>query len=146
MSFNLGSFGFSIKTGYGVLKMLQSMVDKSSGVDDQGRPFKLFFYNMALGESYQVVVPPNGIRYSQDVSKNMIWYYDLRFTIVAPLEAVAFGHGNKWRTLGASAIQAGVDIAKNAVKDLVDPLLEEGLEVTAQSFRASEAENSEEDY
>lgn len=142
LSFNFNGLGASVKTGYGVLKILQAMIDKSNGVDERGRPFKLFFYNMALGESYQVVVPPNGVRYSQDLSKNMIWYYDLRFTIVAPLEAVAFGKADSWKAFGVAAAQQAVDITAGAVKDLVDPMLEETLEVRASSFRKAVPEDS----
>ena len=98
--------------------MLQAILDKSVGTDDNGKPFRLIFYNLAFGESYQVVVPPNGVRFYQDMSNNMIWCYDLRFTIVAPLEALAcFNKKKQWMQLAASAIQGGVDVAASAVED-----------------------------
>lgn len=62
---------------------------KSNGVDKDGLPFRLYFYNMALGESYLVVVPPTGLVLNQSLQRNMIWEYSLTMTAIAPLEAVA---------------------------------------------------------
>lgn len=115
------TFNTAVKTGYGVIKMLQAILSKSVGHDNQGRPFRLFFYNMAFGESYQVVVPPNGTRFYQDVSNNMIWNYDLRLTVVAPLDAVV-KDSRKWKQLSASAIQGSVDIVSSEVKSVVGDL------------------------
>lgn len=112
------TFNTTVKTGYGVVKMLQAILSKSVGHDDQGRPFRLFFYNMAFGESYQVVVPPNGVRFYQDLSNNMVWNYDLRLTVVAPLDAVVKDN-RKWNQLAASAIQGGVDIVGSEVRKAV---------------------------
>lgn len=112
------TFNTAVKTGYGVIKMLQAILSKSVGHDNQGRPFRLFFYNMAFGESYQVVVPPNGMRFYQDISNNMIWNYDLRLTVVAPLDAVV-KDSRKWKQLSASAIQGSVDIVSSEVKSIV---------------------------
>lgn len=115
------TFNTAVKTGYGVIKMLQAILSKSVGHDNQGRPFRLFFYNMAFGESYQVVVPPNGMRFYQDISNNMIWNYDLRLTVVAPLDAVV-KDSRKWKQLSASAIQGSIDIVSSEVKSIVGDL------------------------
>lgn len=115
------TFNTAVKTGYGVIKMLQAILSKSVGHDNQGRPFRLFFYNMAFGESYQVVVPSNGMRFYQDISNNMIWNYDLRLTVVAPLDAVV-KDSRKWKQLSASAIQGSVDIVSSEVKNVVGDL------------------------
>lgn len=122
VNFGLGKFDFAIKTGYGVIKMLQAILDKSVGVDKHGRPFKLFFYNLAFGENYQVVVPPNGVKFYQDLSNNMIWCYDLRLSIIAPLEAVSTNKG-KWLALASSAISEGVSVAGSVVEDAVSSTL-----------------------
>lgn len=114
-------FNTAVKTGYGVVKMLQAMLNKSVGHDSAGRPFRLFFYNMAFGESYQVVVPSNGVRFYQDLSNNMIWNYDLRLTVVAPLDAVV-KDSKKWKQLAASAIKGSVDIVSTEVKNVVGSL------------------------
>lgn len=82
------AFDINIKNGFGAAKILQAIVSKSNGVDKDGKPFRLYFYNMALGENYMVVIPPNGISFSQNVNKNMIWEYNINMTVIAPLEAV----------------------------------------------------------
>lgn len=82
------SFDASVKTGYGALKILQSIISKSNGVDENGKPFRLYFYNPALGESYLVIVPPNGFSCSQSEQRNMVWDYTLNMIAVAPLEEV----------------------------------------------------------
>lgn len=87
LAFSLGVFNVSVKTGYGLIKILEAMVDKSVGLDKKGKPCKLYFYNMALGESYLVTVAPGGLQLSQDLGKNMIWNYTLTMQIVSPLEA-----------------------------------------------------------
>lgn len=115
------TFNVAIKTGYGVIKMLQAILSKSVGYDNQGRPFRLFFYNMAFGENYQVVVPPNGTRFYQDISNNMIWSYDLRLTVVAPLDAVV-KDSKKWKRLAASAIQGSIGIVSSEIKNVVGDL------------------------
>lgn len=84
---NISALGFdvAVKTGYGALNILRAIIAKSNGIDSKGRPFKLIFYNMALGESYLVVVPPNGLVVEQNMSKNGIWSYNLPLTIISPL-------------------------------------------------------------
>jgi len=81
-------FNQFIKTGYGVIKLLQSIIHKSDGSDQRG-PYRLYFYNFALGESYLVVAPSKALVLEQnDTNMNMIWHYTLNLTIVAPLELV----------------------------------------------------------
>ncbi len=88
-SLKSASFDPSVKNGYGCTKILQAIISKSNGVDKDGLPFRLYFYNMALGESYLVVVPPTGLVLNQSLQRNMIWEYSLTMTAIAPLEAVA---------------------------------------------------------
>ena len=88
MTVKTPDFSAGVKTGFGVTKILQAMLNKSSGVGANGKPFRLYLYNLALGESYLVVVPPNGFTLSQNLQKNMIWEYSINFTIIAPMEAI----------------------------------------------------------
>lgn len=106
------SFDPSVKNGYGCTKILQAIISKSNGVDKDGLPFRLYFYNMALGESYLVVVPPAGLSLSQNLQKNMIWEYSLTMTAIAPLESVAGEKKAKTaltKICTAAAIQKGVN-------------------------------------
>lgn len=106
------SFDLGVKTGYGVMKIIKAMLSKSVGLGPDGKPLRLYFYNMALGESYLVVIPPSGAQFTQDVSKNMIWNYNITMIAVAPLELVANKKNAKnWliNGLASSTIQSGVN-------------------------------------
>ena len=79
-------FDVAIKTGYGCIKILQSIINKAAGTDDRGKSFKLYLYNPALGESYLVVPTPNPLVFSQnDSQSNMIWQYVLNLIAIAPI-------------------------------------------------------------
>ena len=73
----------------------------------------MFFYNLALGESYLVVVPPNGITFSQNEQRNMVWDYTLNMIAVAPLESV------KNASSGSSLIKkTATAVIQKSVNDL----------------------------
>lgn len=117
------NFDASLKTGYGCIKTLQAIIDKSNGVDENGFPMQLYFYNMALGESYLVTIPPSGISFAQNIQKNMIWEYNLNMTVIAPLEAV-LGSSKVTSSITqmctAAAIQKGVnDLASLLTSNMV---------------------------
>jgi hypothetical protein len=79
-NFQQQTFSKVLKTGYGCCKVLERMCDLSSQLDQDGNPYSLFFYNLALGNSYLVEV--THFRFSQDMSSNMIWNYALGMTAV----------------------------------------------------------------
>ena len=58
---------FGIKTGFGCIKILQSIINKAKSHDGNGRTFRLYFYNPALGESYLVVPTKNPLSFSLDL-------------------------------------------------------------------------------
>lgn len=76
-------FDPSIKNGYGCIKVLQSICDKSVMVDNTGLPVKLFFYNPILGDNYLVKVLDFTSSMSRDT--NRLIYYTLRLKAIAPL-------------------------------------------------------------
>lgn len=76
-------FSSKIKTGFGCIKILERICDMSKQVDTYGNPYRLYFYNPALGNSYQVEVTAMSIPQGKDT--NMIWNYSLTLTCVAPL-------------------------------------------------------------
>ena len=117
---NYPSFNIAAKNGYGIIKILQAIVNKSVGLDDEGKPFKLYFYNMALGESYLVAIPPSGAQFSQDVSKNMVWFYSITMKTLAPLDAVREEQeGSLRKELSATAVAAGVSMVAQGVNDIM---------------------------
>ena len=100
---SFSEFDVGVKTGYGVLKILKAIASKSVG---------LYFYNMALGESFLVVIPPSGVQYTQDLARNMIWNYNLTMIALAPMEAVSrriSAQTSSLNTLVSSAVQTGVN-------------------------------------
>lgn len=114
------SFDMNVKNGYGAIKILKAIISKSNGLDSTGKPFKLYFYNMAFGESYLVTVPQGGLTVSQQQGKNMIWRYSLTLTILAPLsQSKGESKGNLVSSLTSAAIQKGVnDIVKSVTNIL----------------------------
>ena len=80
-------FEVAIKTGFGCVSILRSIINKASGTDDKGHPFKLFFYNPSLGESYLVVPSPGNplVISLNDSNNNMIHQYSLNLTAIAPI-------------------------------------------------------------
>lgn len=90
-------FDISVKTGFGASRILKAIISKSNGVDNDGKPFRLYFYNMAFGENYLVTIPPSGAEFSMNLQKNMIWEYNINMTVIAPLEAVKIHQGQvRW--------------------------------------------------
>jgi len=82
-----GSMSSTIKTGYGCVKYMQTLLQRSrerDGEDNESR--MLFFHNHLLGESY--LVEPESVTYEMTLSTNMMWNYILTMTILAPLSAV----------------------------------------------------------
>lgn len=109
------AFDPTIKTGFGCIKILQSICDKSDGLDDLGKPFKLYLYNMALGESYWVKV--NRLTLNQEKTKNMIWGFSLQLQAIARLEHVT--KKSMLKRLGVSILQTEVNsLAGGLYRDL----------------------------
>ena len=85
--FGLVGLNGQVKSGYGAMNILRAIVSKSVGVDKLGAPFRLYFYNMALGESYLVSVPAGGLVVDTNVQgSNFLWNYTLTLDILASME------------------------------------------------------------
>ena len=112
-------FSAEIKTGYGATKLLQKILDSSNKLSQSGIPNKLYFYNMAFGESYLVEVNPQGVSFSQSEDQNMIWGYSLSMSAVANLEDVLAldKKESAKRLLNVSNIQ---NIANTVANDIVN--------------------------
>lgn len=79
-------FDENVKTGYGCTKILESMINDTNVIDDNGGVKTLVFHNLALGNSY--IVRPQSLRLSQSQQSNMIWNYSLKLKSLAPLSAL----------------------------------------------------------
>ncbi len=114
-------FNVGVKTGYGAFRILKAIINKANGIDNLGRPFNLFFYNLALGESYLVAVSPSGFIGTQSLDKNMIWSYSLSLTTLAPIESIKneLRQNSLIRVLGVNAVQQGINAVANNLVDVV---------------------------
>ena len=106
-----------IKSGYGTMKLLESIVEKSAGLDRYGEPMKLYLYNPTLGHSYLVVV--ESFRPHQDrQTSNMIWQYNISFNVIAPLDRL-LGKDTGTSLLSSTkmnVLQKGVNLVANSIK------------------------------
>ena len=78
-------FDKKTKTGYGCLKILESIVKEASVVDDIG-PRRLIFYNPAFGTSY--IVKPINFKISMGQENNMLHAYSLQLKGVADVTSL----------------------------------------------------------
>lgn len=107
-------FSSFAKTGYGCVKILESMKEKSKQLDENGKPHILYFYNPILGNNYQVEF--TNFTHMQDVNQhNMLPAYNIQLTAVAPLDSL-FGYSLKsaLKNLSIGVLQKGAnEIAVN---------------------------------
>ena len=79
-------FTLNVKTGYGLAKELERIYKKNGQLDDKNNniPFRINFYNFAFNQSY--IVEFNNLQFTQSQDKNVLWYYNLTMTAVAPAD------------------------------------------------------------
>ena len=78
---SFGQENVIIKTGFGLTKMLEKILDSAWKLDDKQKPHILIFSNYARNNSY--VVEPLQMSFSQGVDNNMIWVYSIELKAVA---------------------------------------------------------------
>lgn len=110
-------FNPKLKTGYGTTKILESIVEKSKGVDQFNRSYRLFLYNPALGHNWLVKI--NSINLSMDrTSSNMMWQYNMQLTAIAPLDRVkSTKKGTLILATGISSLQSGLNALASNLLD-----------------------------
>ncbi len=79
-------FNPKIKTGYGLVKVLETIVNKSQDLDQFEKPYSLHLYNLALGNNY--LIKATGLTYKQDIGSNMIWNYTLQIKAIGDLDTI----------------------------------------------------------
>jgi hypothetical protein len=120
MSFN--NYSNYIKSGYGCIKILQNIIKTSNKLDGKFKPYQLYFYNMALGEYYLVVIPPGGFNLNQDYGSNMIWNYSLNMLALAKMEDIRSIEKNKDsmnNALNTSFIQRTINSLAGEIKNIL---------------------------
>jgi len=121
VTFDTPIFSTSLKTGYGCNKVLQKILEDSQKLDNNGKPKRLYFYNLGFGESYLVTVPPAGRVFSQTEDQNMIWSYQVNMTILAPLNQLSEDstHSSSKLIVSTGIIQKGLNTVVNDIKLLL---------------------------
>lgn len=115
------TFNSQVKTGYGCIKILQSIISKSKS-HDNGKSFKLYFYNPALGESYLVAPTKNPLILNQTEQENMIWGYTLNLKIIADLSKIRIDRDltkDNLKIIGSGVIQQDVSSLTNTVNKFI---------------------------
>lgn len=78
----VNDFNSSAKTGYGLMKELERIFNKSVSLSADNRPYELIFYNLAFNEIYYVEF--NEFTPQQNQTENRIWRYTVSLTATAP--------------------------------------------------------------
>lgn len=111
-------FNPKLKTGYGTLKILEAIVEKSKGFDKHNQSHKLYLYNPALGHNWLVKV--DSINFSQDrTSSNMLWKYNMQLTAIAPLtkvNSIDVGKKSLPVSTGISVLQGGLNSLTSKIR------------------------------
>jgi len=72
------AFDKNVKSGYGLTKILESIIESSKLVDEDGNGYTLIFHNLAFDRVQIVKVEDFTI--NMDQSSNMMWNYNLQMT------------------------------------------------------------------
>jgi hypothetical protein len=107
-----------VRTGYGLVKILQKIVQRSQQLDFYYKPYVLVFYNYALNTHYIVEVMQDS--YSQSMENNCLWYYSLEMKAVAPADLVRNNedHATTVAFLQKVGSQAIASSAQNILQDV----------------------------
>lgn len=118
LSGDVPNFSTFAKTGYGCIKMLESMKDKSKQLDQFGKPHGLYLYNPILGNNYQVEVM--NFRHWQDENAyNMLPAYSMQLTATADLSSI-FGriNGTTFRNITFGSLQKAANSVASQLRVL----------------------------
>lgn len=74
--------GTGVKSGYGLTKVLEHILQNASLTADDGKPYFLIYKNYSLNTMYVVDVVSYSIR--QSLGSNMMWNYSIQLRAVAP--------------------------------------------------------------
>lgn len=87
LEYPIPQFSSFVKNGYGCIKLLEAMKEKSKKLDENQKPYSLYLYNPILGNNYQVEI--NSFSHMQDSqANNMLPAYSMQFTAIAPLSSI----------------------------------------------------------
>lgn len=94
-----------LKTGYGSLKLLESLLKKSSGLDQYNQPMRLFLYNPTLNHNFLVKNESLAIHQDRDTS-NMLHKYTINLTAITPIDRLKFNQNTPSSLLKVTSMAA----------------------------------------
>jgi len=114
----VSQFSSFAKTGYGCIKVIEAMKEKSKGLDAFDKPYSLYMYNPILGNDYQVEVM--SFSHSQDREQNnMVPKYNLSLKAIAPLSALTdWNSFSSVRNIAINAIQGRLNSVLNRARNI----------------------------
>ncbi len=111
-------FSSFAKNGYGCIKVLEAIKEKSKKLDSYQKPMSLYLYNPILGGNYQVEF--NSFSHTQDKDNyNMIPMYNIQLTASASLDSILSGKANiksALKNLTVGELQKGANRLANSLK------------------------------
>lgn len=114
----LGKLGstITVKSGYGLTRVLKYILQKANELDDSGRPYLLLYNNYSFNSSY--VVDVVNYSFTQSIENNMLWYYDIQLKAIAPGSAVKTQKQNNAQLLKTVSFNAMTQGLTNLVNDV----------------------------
>jgi len=119
-AFKKSVFNSKIKSGYGCIKLLQTMVDKSTSLDQYNKPYSFYLYNLALGNNY--LMKCTNLTFKQDMSSNGIWNYTMTIKGLGSMDSIVGGRSAKSLSsslAAAKVVQGAANVALGKTKDLL---------------------------
>jgi hypothetical protein len=114
----IAQFSSIAKSGYGCVKLLEGIKEKSKGLDRDNKPYVCYLYNPILGNNYQVEF--TSFTQSQDKDHyNMYPSYNIQLTAVASLDTVLSRKANVLSALKNVGISSLQKVANTLASDLL---------------------------
>lgn len=112
-----------VKSGYGMTKMLEKMIQASWTLDSNGLPCFLVFRNYSMNQALIVEVVQHS--FSQSMDSNMLWNYALEMKGVAPASILwqDKGNTNTNKVIGRVLASAGSKSLNNIISSVKKSLL-----------------------
>lgn len=107
-----------IKSGYGCIKILESIINKSQDLDENGESYRLYLYNPVLGNNYLVEVLSSSFSMNENEA-NRIPHYNVSLKAIAPLDQITTRdnyENSLLRNLSFDLITKGVNRVGNNLK------------------------------
>lgn len=110
-------FDTRLKTGYGAIQLLKSILLKSRGSDGEN-PYKLFMYNPIIGENF--VVEYDNIKINQSIRSNTIYNYEVKFKAVSRIENSLVDKAKQiTKQASLSVLRKGASILSNEARKII---------------------------